>query len=117
MENPIAVPTKTQTNKFLKGFMFVVLSLLIVAIIWFIIVNRSVNRKRIKELVSLEAKKYPLEKVSAVEKLLMQGVYEIESSPIKFKQAKQYSKASGVPLEQVLVDSSVAAAKYLGYIG
>lgn len=114
MDASNVIPSKGQSYKFLKSFLCVALCIFIIGIIYFYIVGRKANKKKIKVLISDEAKKYesPLE----VEKLLYQGVLEIESSPIRFKQATSYAKATGVPLEQVLVDSAVTMAKNIGYI-
>lgn len=119
MDNPVAVitPTKTSTIKFIKAFGFVVLVIFILGLIWYFILYKNVDDKKVKLLINEEAKKYPTEKVIEVEKLLLQGVREIEYSPILFRQAKDYAKNNGIPLEQVLVANSIAMAKKLGYIG
>lgn len=114
MDATQVLPSKEKSYKFLKGFLFILICLLLIGVIYAFYVGRKASDKTIKKLIAEEAKKYsnPVE----VEKLLMQGVREIESSPIRFNQARQFAKSSGAPLEQVLVDSAISMAKNLNYI-
>lgn len=114
MSQAIIPTTATEGKKFLKFLLWVAISLLILFLIYILIVYRSISISKIKSLVSSESKKYsdPV----AVEKLLMQGVYEILRSPALLKQARIFSKATNIAIEQVVVDNAISLAKDLKYI-
>ncbi len=90
-----------------------IILLILIALYWFIFL-RSINMTTVKTLVAKASANYS--DPANVQKLLLQGVREIEASPTALKQAKAYAKISNIPLEQVIVDNAVAMAKQYGYI-
>lgn len=117
MEVPVpSLPSKTDWKKFFKVLMLVLFVLLILGLIYYFAIRQKVDSTKVKKLISEEAKKYDASKIVEVETILLQGVEEIESSPMLFRQAKTYSKMNNIPIEQVLVDNAIAQAKIYKYI-
>ncbi len=118
MENPvttIATASKGVSVAFVWKTLLALLAiaLLFVLIYWFVWL-KGLSWPTIKKLVSEDAAKY--DNPSNVEKILMQGVKEIVTDYRLMVQAKTYAKQSGMPLERVLVNNSLALAKQYQYI-
>lgn len=111
METPVIVK---KTYPFLKFVLSVFLAIVAIGAVYFLYIRITVNESTVKNLIAAAAKNY--ESPVTVEKILLQGVREITHSPLAFDQAKDYAKATNVPLEQVLVDNAIAMAKNIGYI-
>lgn len=116
MENPIdtLTPTKKNAVNFFHFLLWVLLAIGVIFVIYWAFIRTAVDSAKVKLLVANAAKNYT-DTVSA-EKLILEGVKELEGNPYTFKQAKTFSKSSGVPIEQVLVDGSIANAKNLTYL-
>lgn len=116
LSNPIKTitPSKATAKNAINFVLWAVLSFLIVIAIWFLLFRVRYSWAKIKMLIAVEAKKYqnPLQ----AEKLLVEGVDAIVLDPGLIRQAMQYSRSTGTPLEQVLVDNAVAMAKQFNYI-
>lgn len=116
VSNPIAAitPSKATAKNAIHFVLWVLLSLLFLMALWFLVFRVRYSWVKIKALVAAEAKKYA--DPAKAEKMLISGVNSIIASPGLMRQVFKYSKATGAPVEQVLVDNATAMAKEYGYI-
>jgi dipeptide/tripeptide permease len=101
-------------SKGLKTVLSVALAILVLAGLYWLIFVTKVDMSKVKSLIADQSSKYS--DPTQVSTILLQGVNEIISSPVAFKQAEDYAKNSNVAIEQVLVDNATAMAKQYGYI-
>lgn len=109
-----AIVSKKNISFGLKIFLWIIIFLLLIYGLFFFFLLRGIKMSEVKLLISKASKNY--ENPVAVEKILLQGVEEIKSSKNAIEQARAYAKATGISIEQVLVDNAVAMAKNYGYI-
>ena len=116
MDNPVAAvtPSKNTIEMIWKVFLSLLALGFIFGILYWALYLRGVSWVQIKALIKEEAGKY--KQPIAVEQILMQGSREIITNINLMKQAREYSKATGIGIERVIVDNSVALAKNLNYI-
>lgn len=106
--------TKAGWKYGLRIFVWIFIFAVIAFVLYWVFFVKSVSQAKIKELIQTAAKTYG--NPGAVEILLATGVKEILSNPYEFKELKAFASSSGVPIEQVLVDTAVKKAKNNGFL-
>jgi hypothetical protein len=116
---PASEPEKTGKKMnvmyILKIFLIIIAFIGVIGLVyWLAVFAFRVNRGIINSLIAQDSTGYqnPVE----FQKIVMQGVFDIEKDPTRMRQAEEFAKSTNTPIERVLVTMSEAEAKQYGLI-